>query len=52
MNQAQPKRSRRDRIARIRTRLAALAEDDAKNRVNDPIIPILKAMLDLLEDEL
>jgi hypothetical protein len=44
-------RSRRDRIARLERRLAAIAEDDAKNRVNDPVVSVLKGILDLMKDE-
>lgn len=45
-------RSRSARIERLKRRVAALAEDDAKNRVSDPVVAILKGILDLLGDEL
>lgn len=41
-----PKRPKSDRIARIRRRL------DQVNDGRNPLVPVLKAILDLLEDEL
>jgi hypothetical protein len=45
-------RGRRDRIGRLKRRLQRIAEDDAKERVADPMVAIVKGILDLLEDEL
>jgi hypothetical protein len=45
-------RGRGDRIARLRRRLQRIAEDDAKEHVTDPMVAIVKGILDLLEDEL
>lgn len=44
-------RDRRDRIARLKRRLASVAEDDAKQNVTDPVVSILKGVLDLMADE-
>lgn len=44
-------RSRVKRIERLKLRLAAVAEDDAKAGVNDPMVPIMKGVLDLLADD-
>lgn len=44
-------RSRVKRIERLKLRLAAVAEDDAKTGVNDPMVPIMKGVLDLLADD-
>lgn len=49
---SQERRPKTERIARLKRRLAAVAEDDAKERVSDPMVAILKGILDLLEDEL
>lgn len=44
-------RSRAKRIERLKLRLSAIAENDAKASFNDPMVPILKGILDLLADE-
>lgn len=48
----QERKTKFERIKRLRTRLRAVAEDDAKQHVTDPLVTILKGVLDLLEDEL
>lgn len=45
-NVRQPERSKRERIARLRKRLAELDPRD------DALVSIFKGLLDLLEDEL
>jgi hypothetical protein len=45
-------RLRKGRIDRLRRRLQNIAEDDAKEHVTDPMVAIVKGILDLLEDEL
>jgi len=44
--------STKERIERLRRRLQRIAEDDAKEHVTDPMVAIIKGMLDLLEDKL
>lgn len=45
-------RSRYDRIARLERRLASIAEADAKERITDPMVSVVKGILDLLKDDM
>lgn len=48
MAEQQPPRTKRDRIERLRRRLAAIEASGDRQ----PLISVIKGMLDLLEDEL
>lgn len=53
MSQTQDRtRGRLERIARLERRLASIAEADAKERITDPMVSVVKGILDLLKDEL
>ncbi len=41
----QERKGKKERIGRLKRRLAAIAEDDAKQRVSDPVVVILKAVV-------